>query len=188
MTQPAALAATHDADEALIAAFLRDRDPAAFGGLFDRHTPALYALAVRLVGGPGREAEDVVQETWVRAVERFEGFGWRSQLRTWLLGIAINCARELLRRRSPGFPLEAVGEPAPAPQLPLPERIDLERALRALPDGYRAVVVLHDVLGLTHAEIGERLAISPGTSKSQLSRARRALRAYWRAAPQAGKE
>ncbi len=185
MNQPAGLAST---DEALIAAFLRDRDPAAFGGLFDRHSPALYALAVRLVGGAGREAEDVVQETWVRAVERFEGFGWRSQLRTWLLGIAINCARELLRRRSPGFPLESVAEPAPASPPPLPERIDLERALRALPDGYRVIVVLHDVLGLTHAEIGERLAIAPGTSKSQLSRARRALRAYWRAAPQAGKE
>ena len=48
MTQPAGLAASQEADEALIAAFLRDRDPAAFGGLFDRHTPALYALAVRL--------------------------------------------------------------------------------------------------------------------------------------------
>jgi RNA polymerase sigma-70 factor (ECF subfamily) len=55
-------------------------------------------------------------------------------------------------------------------------RIDLERALLALADGYRQVLVLHDVWGLTHDEVGRALGIDPGTSKSQLSRARRALR------------
>src|SRR6202023_248903 len=60
-----------------------------------------------------------------------------------------------------------------------PERIDLERAIRELPDGYREVFILHDVEGLTHQEIGGQLGIDAGTSKSQLSRARRALRAYW---------
>ncbi|HXO41405.1 MAG TPA: sigma-70 region 4 domain-containing protein, partial [Thermoanaerobaculia bacterium] len=60
-----------------------------------------------------------------------------------------------------------------------PERIDLERAIRELPDGYREVFILHDVEGLTHEEIGGQLGIDAGTSKSQLSRARRALRAYW---------
>ena len=60
-----------------------------------------------------------------------------------------------------------------------PEKIDLERAIRELPDGYREVLILHDVEGLTHEEVGGRLGIDAGTSKSQLSRARRALRAYW---------
>jgi RNA polymerase sigma-70 factor (ECF subfamily) len=53
----------------------------------------------------------------------------------------------------------------------------VERALASLPGGYRAVLLLHDVEGWTHAEIGARLQIDPGTSKSQLSRARRAMRA-----------
>jgi len=56
------------------------------------------------------------------------------------------------------------------------ERLDLERAIAALPDGYRTVLVLHDVEGFTHPEIGERLDISVGTSRSQLFRARRTLR------------
>jgi RNA polymerase sigma-70 factor (ECF subfamily) len=59
----------------------------------------------------------------------------------------------------------------------LGERIDLERAIAALPDGYRAVLVLHDIEGMQHEEIGATLEISSGTSKSQLHRARRALRA-----------
>ena len=54
--------------------------------------------------------------------------------------------------------------------------MDLEAALAALPQGYRAVLVLHDVEGYTHEEIGERLGIQAGTSKSQLHHARRALR------------
>jgi RNA polymerase sigma-70 factor (ECF subfamily) len=58
------------------------------------------------------------------------------------------------------------------------QRLDLERALGRLADGYRAVVVLHDVEGHTHEEIARILGIDPGTSKSQLSRARRMLREW----------
>jgi RNA polymerase sigma-70 factor (ECF subfamily) len=54
--------------------------------------------------------------------------------------------------------------------------MDLERAITALPDGYRTVLVLHDVEGFTHQEIGERLEITTGTSRSQLHHARRAMR------------
>ena len=56
------------------------------------------------------------------------------------------------------------------------ERIDLERAVALLPAGYRTVLILHDVEGYTHEEIGEMLGVATGTSKSQLSFARRALR------------
>jgi RNA polymerase sigma-70 factor (ECF subfamily) len=58
----------------------------------------------------------------------------------------------------------------------LADRVDLTRAIAALPDGYRYVLVLHDVEGYTHDEIAAFLEIEPGTSKSQLSRARRAMR------------
>jgi RNA polymerase sigma-70 factor (ECF subfamily) len=163
-----------------VAAFLADRDQAAFRALFQRHTPAMYLLVLRLLGRSGRHAEDVVQETWVRAASALGGFSWRSSLRTWLLGIAVNCCREVLRTASRD--VASGGTPAAdrgSPPSQGPERIDLERAIRELPDGYREVFILHDVEGLTHEEIGGQLGIDAGTSKSQLSRARRALRAYW---------
>jgi RNA polymerase sigma-70 factor (ECF subfamily) len=152
----------------------------AFSALFQRHTPAMYLLVLRLLGRSGRHAEDVVQESWVRAASALGSFSWRSSLRTWLLGIAVNCCREVLR--SAGRDVTSAGTPAADPGSPpsqAPERIDLERAIRGLPDGYREVLILHDVEGLTHEEIGGLLGIGAGTSKSQLSRARRALRAYW---------
>jgi RNA polymerase sigma-70 factor (ECF subfamily) len=78
------------------------------------------------------------------------------------------------------LPLEALSEEALAP--PRPEggagRLDLERAVLRLPDGYREVLVLHDIEGYTHEEIADRLGIAPGTSKSQLSRARDSLRRW----------
>jgi RNA polymerase sigma-70 factor (ECF subfamily) len=169
-------------DRGLVEEFLRRGDEAAFRALFARHTPAMYGLAIRLLGGAGREAEDVVQESWLRACQSLDRFAWRSGLGTWLVGITINCARETLRRRVPEFPLDR--EPSTGPATP-GERLDLERALAALPDGYRAAIVLHDLLGLTHAEVGDRLGIDAGTSKSQLWRARRALRARWRVGEEA---
>lgn len=66
-------------------------------------------------------------------------------------------------------------EPARPPSR-VPDRIDLERAIATLPPGYRTVLVLHDVEGFTHEEIGERLQIAVGTSRSQLFHARRAVR------------
>jgi RNA polymerase sigma-70 factor (ECF subfamily) len=101
-------------------------------------------------------------------------------LSTWLGGIAINCARELWREgrgRDEAHDEErdevpvARGSPA-GPE----DRIDLERAIERLPQGYRQVFVLHDVEGYTHEEIGGLLGIEAGTSKSQLSHARRRLR------------
>ncbi|MBV8200586.1 MAG: RNA polymerase sigma factor [Acidobacteria bacterium] len=173
-------------EEDLVDAFRRDGDEMAFRDLFRRHSPTMYALARRMLGRVGGEAEDAVQEAWVRAAGALATFSWRSSLRTWLVGITINCCREILRVRSPRFQLAAEPEPlagaaGAAGAATTAERLDLERAIERLPDGYRAVLVLHDIEGLTHAEIAGRLGIDPGTSKSQLSRARRALRMFWSA-------
>ncbi len=123
-------------------------------------------------------AEDIVQDTWVRAARHLEGFEWRASLRSWLTGIALNCCRELWRRQA---------RPAPASPPGAHENvhlaagaglgIDLARAVDDLPERAREVLVLHDVHGFTHLEIGAILSIEAGTSKSQLSRARAALRA-----------
>ncbi len=170
-------AAAEDRD--LAAAVARSGDEGAFRALYRRHTPALYRLALRLGGGDEAWAEELVQRSWIRAVAGLGEFAWRSTLSTWLGGIAVNCARELWResRGETSLAEEPRGQ-APPGGSPGPEdRIDLERAIALLPHGYRQVFVLHDVEGYTHEEIGGLLGIEAGTSKSQLSHARRRLRA-----------
>jgi RNA polymerase sigma-70 factor (ECF subfamily) len=150
----------------------------AFRDLYRRHTPRLFGFVHRLLGRSGAEAEDVVQETWIRACENLQRFRWESSFSTWLLGIGLNLVRErqrsIARRMS-----ESLDETqhASATMGATVEGIDLARAIELLPDGYRMALVLHDVEGFKHAEIAERLGISSGTSKSQLFSARRAMRA-----------
>jgi RNA polymerase sigma-70 factor (ECF subfamily) len=168
-------------DRQLVSGFLRRREEKAFRALYRRHAPALHRIALRLVRGRREDAEEILQNTWIRAVERLSGFRWESSLRSWLVGIAINCSRELNRRTGR---IEELPEPVRVQDVDeLPRlngtvgRIDLERAIATLPDGYREVLVLHDIEGYTHSEIGSILGIEAGTSKSQLSHARRAVRA-----------
>ena len=163
-------------DAELVAAWLDRRDDSAFRALFARHAPAMLALLIRLHEGEMDEAEDTLQEAWVRAAARLDEFGWRSSLRTWLTGIAINLWRE--RRRSRATHARVVGSIAPPGPTPPwhPETLDLERGIAALAPGYREVLILYDVNGHSHEEIAEMLGVAVGTSKSQLARARAALR------------
>ncbi len=161
-------------DLALVERFLRARGEDAFRALYRAHTPALYALALRLTGGDQSEAEDLVQESWVRAVRALSSFRARSALRTWLCGLLVNVRRERIRadwRRVDAPDIEPAAD-AGAPD----DALDLERAIGALPEGARDVFVLHDVYGYTHREIAELLGVAEGTSKSQLTRARNLLR------------
>ena len=169
---------TRDDDRFLVESVVQRRDERAFASLYDRHTPALYRLALRLTGGSAADAEDVTHDAWVRAVERLGTFEWRAALRTWLAAFVIRCAHE--RNRATTRDAQAVDDlAAGADDVALRgsyDRLDLERAIAGLADGFRHVFVLHDVQGYTHEEIAGLLGIEPGTSKSQLSRARRALR------------
>ncbi|HTT66807.1 MAG TPA: sigma-70 family RNA polymerase sigma factor [Gemmatimonadales bacterium] len=154
-------------------------DEAAFRKLYRRHTPRLLQLVFRMLAGDEAEAEDVVQDTWITAVEKLGGFRWEAELGTWLHAIGVNAARSALRRRGRRREVEwpEEGEPAAAAPPARLEPVDLERAIASLPAGYRTVFVLHDVEDLTHDQIAERLGVTPGTTKSQLFRARRAVRA-----------
>lgn len=169
------------ADRVLVERFMRTRDEATFRELYRRHTQALYPLALRLVGGSESEAQDAVQETWLRACKTLSGFEWRSSLRTWLTGILINRVREMSRERGRRGEEELPEDYPQGAEAARPgERVDIEHAIAHLPAGYRHVLVLHDVEGYTHEEISARLEISVGTSKSQLHHARRALRGIFR--------
>ena len=168
-------------DRRLVGAYLETREERAFRTLYGRHAPVIFHLLVRLTKGRGNEAEEILQSTWIRAAQKLDGFRWESSLRTWLTGIALNCYRERVRRetRRPAMEsLDARDVPPPVRVTHEIARIDLERAISQLPDGYREVLILHDIEGYTHDEIGELLGIRNGTSKSQLSRARRSVRKW----------
>jgi RNA polymerase sigma-70 factor (ECF subfamily) len=165
----------------LIAAFLESRDEAAFRALYRVVTPAVHGLALRLAGGDAVEAADVVQEAWVRAVDRLDRFRTDAEFTPWLRGIAVHCWRERARRRGrrAEIELDDATVACASPEDPGEALVDaaaLRTAVNALPDGYRAVLVLHDVEGYTHDEIAAFLGVTAGTSKSQLARARARLR------------
>jgi RNA polymerase sigma-70 factor (ECF subfamily) len=166
-------------DRDLVRAILERGDERAFRSLYRRHTHRLFGFVSRLLAGSGFEDEDIVQETWLRACEQLKQFQWRASFSTWLLAIGLNAVRDELRRRgrSQAVPLDCVPDP-PGPRMTYDAGIDLERAIRMLPDDYRIVLVLHDVEGIKHHEISQRLEIPIGTTKSQLSRARGMIRQW----------
>jgi len=161
-------------DEALVAAIRRDRSEAAFSLLYDRHTPRGFQTAWRIVGGNPHEAEDVVQEAWMRAVSSLGRWTGQSDFGAWFRGIAAHVAIDVVRKQGRlelDADADAVCEQTPA------EWMDMEAAILSLAPGYRTVLVLHDIEGFTHEEIATRLGITAGTSKGQLFKARRAVRA-----------
>ena len=151
-------------------------DEEAFRALYRRHNPTVYQFVLRLVGGDAPEAEDILQESWLRAAKALGRFRWESKLSSWICGIALNRVREMARKKKRSL-VEVDGDwEVPTAPSDAGKRIDLERALELLPPGFRTVLVLHDVEGFTHQEIGDRLGITGGTSKSQLHGARKAMR------------
>ena len=167
-------------DRRAVRAFLDRRDEASFRAVYDRHTPRLYGLALRLTRGDEERAAEIVQEAWVRAVPKLGEFRWASSLGTWLGAFVVNCARELtglaVREQPWGDAEAAAARSGRGSRGWRDDEIDVMRALEGLPEGYRTVLILYGVYGYSHGEIADMLGISPGTSKSQLSRGRRALR------------
>jgi RNA polymerase sigma factor (sigma-70 family) len=153
------------------------QDEEAFRALYARHSAPVYGLLCRLVGRNG-DAADLMQETWLRAVRHLALFRGQSAFRTWLTGIALNCYREWRRRHARDVEMaDANGHPA-APR-DADETAAIAQILGRLHPEHREVIVLHDIEGFTHEEIAAALEIEPGTSKSRLSRARRAFRQRW---------
>lgn len=155
-----------------------DGDARAIRLLYERHAPRVYAV-VRRIAGDEDLAQDYAQEAWIRAIRALPTFRGDSRFSTWLHRIAVNAALQALRKtetrrkREGPSPVDVAIAPAHRDSL-LQKR--LERALDGLPEGMRRVLILHDVEGYTHEEIGDVLGVTSGTSKSQLFKARSKMR------------
>lgn len=155
-------------------------DVAAMRELYDDHAGRVYAVLRRLAGDDDL-AQDLAQDVWVTAFRKLGAFEGRSSFGTWVYRVAVNTAMGRLRERArrPVTELDVDDWVQTADGNPdrTVDRIALSRALDRLPAGYRMVLVLHDLEGYTHEEIAAQLSITPGTSKSQLHKARARMRA-----------
>lgn len=153
-------------------------DPEGFAGLVRIHQRRAYLVA-RAVVMTHEDAEDAVQDGFMRAHQALNRFDAGQSFGAWLHRIVANSALDLSRRRkvraadelSDAFP-SVFRDPAEDSEL----RERLQAALATLPDRARSVLVLHDIEGFTHAEIGELLSIPGGTARSDLHHARRKLK------------
>lgn len=171
--------------EAALVERCRRGELGAFEEIYRAHSAKLFGLIHRMVGNRA-DAEDLLQEVFLSAHRKLEGFRGESALGTWLYRLATNSCLDYLRSRAAksGQLTDAIeDEPAlgDAGTRAIAERtvakMDLERALARLPDGCRAAFLLHDVEGLEHKEVADALGIAEGTSKSQVHKARVKLRA-----------
>jgi RNA polymerase sigma-70 factor, ECF subfamily len=159
-------------------------DEAAFAAIYDAHAGRVFALCLRL-SGDRAQAEELVQDVFVRVWERLASYRGESGFATWLHRVAVNTVLE--RGRSSGrrrlrvqiaadfAGIETEHDSAADARDPH-QKMDVENAVAMLPAGARTVFTLHDVEGYGHAEIGTLLGIAEGTSKAHLFRARRLLR------------
>jgi RNA polymerase sigma-70 factor, ECF subfamily len=174
---------SHPADVRL-ASRCRAGDLAAFEELYAAHSRRLYGVAYRMLGQV-EDAEDMLQEMFLLAFRKMDSYKGESSLGTWLYRLGVNACLDRLRskarrneQRTDELDLEQPPTPAASTQaLGIVQRMDLERAIRQLPDGCRAAFLLHDVEGFEHREVAAMLGIAEGTSKSQVHKARYRLRA-----------
>jgi RNA polymerase sigma-70 factor (ECF subfamily) len=160
----------------------RDGDADAFAKLVRRHQDALYRFVLRMVGVRD-EALEIVQDAFLRAWQALPQWQPEAQFRTWLFRIASNAALDALRRRRVVVfePLRetfeaATDEPDPEKRLELKQRMAaLEASLAKLSPEHREILLLREVEDMSYEEIGAVLALSEGTVKSRLARARAAL-------------
>ena len=161
-------------------------DRSAFGKLVHRYQDRLFASMIQVTGSAD-DAEDIVQDAFVRAFIKLDTFQQNSQFFTWLYRIAFNSALSKRRRKRPEHSIEQAREAggaepvdsvdAPDERMLREERVNTIRwALDQLSEDHRAILVLREMQNCAYEEIAEILDISIGTVRSRLSRARAALK------------
>jgi RNA polymerase sigma-70 factor (ECF subfamily) len=184
--------ATGGAADAELVARARGRDEAAVRAIMQSNNRRLYRIARGILRNDS-EAEDVVQETYVRAFTHLQDFRGDSSLATWLARIAMNEALGRLRRQRPGvewtslppgtleaqiiqFPLSAASEDPEKSMAQREIQHVVEHAIDELPDAFRIVFITRVIEGMNVEETAEILGVKPETVKTRLHRARTMLR------------
>lgn len=192
---PAAIPAARDSDESSFLERLRSKDAVAFDRLVDRYSGDVYAVLYRLTED-SEEAADLTQDTFLRALRSIGSFRGDSEIKTWLIRIAINESRNRFRwwkRRRRGSTVsldstlgdttltvaDTIHDTGRGPEelaLGRERELALRNALLELNSSFREVVVLCDIEGLSYEETAKAVGCSIGTVKSRLSRGREELR------------
>ena len=171
---------------------LRDGDRAEFARIVEQYSPMIYRLGLKMLNN-SQDAEDILQETFIKAYKHIHKFDGRSSVSTWLYRIATNEALMSLRKKrhdTISFDMPSIYESEPQEPLQivdwccLPEdeyltaegRLRLDQAAERLPESLRIVFILRDIEGLSTRETAEVLNISEMAVKTRLSRARLRLR------------
>ena len=165
------------AEESALIKQAQRSDAGAFEALYRLHIDRVYGICLRMTGNVS-EAEDCAQEAFIQAWNKMQKFRGDSAFSTWLHRIAVNSVLGRMRKsKREQDRIMAVAENVPATVTmgDTGDLRDLSEAIDRLPKGARHVFVLHAVYGYSHDETGDMLGIAEGTSKAQLSRARRLL-------------
>ena len=166
-----------DGDDDLMMRF-KGGDPAAFEALYDRYEAQLFGLCIRLLGSRA-EAEDALQETFKKVVDRRDGFEPEGRFRSWIFTIArFTCMDRLRIGRTEQRFLERldVSEGNEAREGAALARIDVNRLLMGLPDDQREVLVLHHLHGFSHSEIAAIVGTTEAGVRQKSYRALKTLR------------
>jgi RNA polymerase sigma-70 factor (ECF subfamily) len=160
-------------------------DMEAFEKIYRRYHRRVYLICLRMTRNVS-QSEDLAQDVFVQVFRKINTFRGESSFSTWLHRLAVN--QVLMHFRKPSEKREQTTEDRNLPvqisagtenpgRMAILDRVWLEDVVKQLPEGYRRVFILHDVEGYEHEEIGRLLGCAVGTSKSQLHKARKKLRA-----------
>jgi RNA polymerase sigma-70 factor, ECF subfamily len=164
---------------------LTDEEQGIFHELYQAHHRRVYSICLRMTRDAS-EAEDLTQEVFVHLFRTLGSFRGESAFTTWLHRMTVNQVLMHFRKRRVRKERTTEGEELPAQvaagshdyqRMNIIDRILLSEVMAKLPEGYREAVVLYDIEGYEHQEIARMKGRSEGTSKSQLHKARRSLRA-----------
>ncbi|MEL7119850.1 MAG: RNA polymerase sigma factor [Bacteroidota bacterium] len=144
--------------------------------LYERYSSAMYTIAYRITND-AEEAQDVLQDAFIKIFKNLKKFRRESTLGAWIKTIVVRTALSKIKKNKPTESLEDFHTRGMIDWGNHLEAEYLEKAIKKLPKGYRAVFILIEVEGYSHKEVADMLDISVGTSKSQLFYAKKKLRA-----------